>query len=624
MKDDIEKLAVSLDSYATYLNDANKNQQIRHSFAHPVRQIDNHMSVEYRKAVNSVLDKYSKIDMSLSELPDFEPLYFDECTLGLEESMSSINRHRFLNDIAISVDIKILRYDPGAGLGALTILWKVPKDIAPNEIFKQDNQVVHKLRPNLPEYHTRRMRKEFYTMYEHISGITIPPHVLRSIYTTLTGDASADQNPTIDNRICMALMGSDPDLIIDLRHLNQGRPADTFEVFFNTLEHELEDVIAADERRHGVEHVAKYLSVRDLVAQVKRKVPENTPIPSESSVLLAFVPKNAHSQVAKLYKGRVPLKMKVQTRQLRASHQDEHYCASLFKLLRQYAIKFRDVISLICMDDKSKIDYGEPGIHISSGVRGRKSIVPLNSVLSSLDHDVSSKGSLTPSVVLNVDIPNDISESFYRGQVSLTIKDSIFEASSPFRHVAELGKILEQDEKKPALFIYTDGGPDHRTTYNSVKLSLIVLFKRLELEFLVACRTAPGHSWANPAERIMSLLNIAFQNTALSREECNSHVEQSLKSCSGMNDIRKKAEQVDGLKDQWKESVKPMINMLEQRAQRVELKGKPFHVYPAAESDEVEMAEAQVTLIDPAIDVGKYQQTHMSNAVHYKQFIGEY
>lgn len=54
------------------------------------------------------------------------------------------------------------------------------------------------------------------------------------------------------------------------------------------------------------------------------------------------------------------------------------------------------------------------------------------------------------------------------------------------------------------------------------QLSFLSLFCSIvNLEFLVACRTAPGHSWANPAERIMSLLNLAFQNTALAREQAS-------------------------------------------------------------------------------------------------------
>lgn len=175
------------------------------------------------------------------------------------------------------------------------------------------------------------------------------------------------------------------------------------------------------------------------------------------------------------------------------------------------------------MDDKAKIDFGEPGLCASSGVgRQKKSIVPLNFNLSCLDHDVQNKGSLTPSVLLDVDIPEDLADSFYRVRVTFTIKDSIFEHSLPFRHIVELQHILEDKKKrKPCLIIYTDGGPDHRTLCHAVKLSLIVLFKRLGLEFLVSCRTAPGSSCANPAESIMSLLNIAFQNTALARDEGN-------------------------------------------------------------------------------------------------------
>lgn len=627
IKDELHLLAISLDSYSEYLDNANQNQKMRQEKMHPVRQVDTHMSIQHVEKTNEVLNRYSKLDLALSEMAFFEPLFFDETAFGPEIEMNSSQRYKFLNSIALSVDLHVLQYDPGAGLGALTFFWKVQDSMSTKDLHLTDNQVIHNLRPKLPEYHTRKMRLEFYSIYEKISGVTIPPHILRSIYATLTGDATTDQNPAIDQRMRTAVMASDPELIVDLRHLNKGRLSDTFDVFFSTLEHDLEELKAADERRHGIEHISKYLSVRDLINQVKAKLPDDVPIPSESTVLLAFVPKNAHANVAKLYKGRVPLKMKVQTRQLRASHQDEHYCASIFKMLRQYAIKFRDKVTFVCMDDKSKVDFGEPGVHISSGVRGKKSIMPVDSALSCLDHDVSSKGSLTPSVALFVDIPEDVSESFYRGQVALTMKDSTFQPSSPFRHATELKNILDQvdvNDKKPALFLYTDGGPDHRTTYNSVKLSLIILFKQLGLEFLVACRTAPGHSWANPAERIMSLLNIAFQNTALSREESTSDIEQVIRSCNGMGEIRRKAEKVDGLKTKWIESVRPMINLLEERAKRVQLKGKPFQSFPAADDIDVEMTEASVTLIDPTISIGNYQQTHMNKAKSFKDFIGRY
>ena len=58
--------------------------------------------------------------------------------------------------------------------------------------------------------------------------------------------------------------------------------------------------------------------------------------------------------------------------------------------------------------------------------------------------------------------------------------------------------------------IYTDGGPDHRFTYESVKMSLIVVFRATNLDLLVPARCASGQSWINPVERIMSLINLAL------------------------------------------------------------------------------------------------------------------
>lgn len=164
------------------------------------------------------------------------------------------------------------------------------------------------------------------------------------------------------------------------------------------------------------------------------------------------------------------------------------------------------------VDDKAKVDIGEPGLAISTGVRGKKSIVPMGFNLSALDHDMQSKGSVTPSVCLDVGIPKEKNELFYRGTVNVGFKDSVFQpkAHHAWRHSTEIAKMLENKEDVPnCLILFSDGGPDHRITYHAVKLSLIILFRRLDLDFLAAGRTAPGHTWLNPAERIMFVLNLA-------------------------------------------------------------------------------------------------------------------
>ena len=124
------------------------------------------------------------------------------------------------------------------------------------------------------------------------------------------------------------------------------------------------------------------------------------------------------------------------------------------------------------------------------------------------DHDFS-KCSLTPSVTLNIDIPEKISASWYRGNVTISLKDTTFEPSSPIRHMVELLQLLDKDfnNDKPVLFLYTDGGPDHRCTFLSVQLSIIYIWLKKDFDQVILARTPPGNSYKNPVERVMSVIN---------------------------------------------------------------------------------------------------------------------
>ena len=61
------------------------------------------------------------------------------------------------------------------------------------------------------------------------------------------------------------------------------------------------------------------------------------------------------------------------------------------------------------------------------------------------------------------------------------------------------------------LFVYSDGGPDHRLTYLTVQLSLIALFMNLDFDVLIAGQNGPSHSWAYPVERIMAIVNLGLK-----------------------------------------------------------------------------------------------------------------
>jgi hypothetical protein len=69
---------------------------------------------------------------------------------------------------------------------------------------------------------------------------------------------------------------------------------------------------------------------------------------------------------------------------------------------------------------------------------------------------------------------------------------------------------LNSTEISLIIYLYTDRGPDHWTTYGSVQVFLLCLLIHGNFDMLIAMRTAPAQSWTNPAERIISILNFGL------------------------------------------------------------------------------------------------------------------
>jgi len=96
---------------------------------------------------------------------------------------------------------------------------------------------------------------------------------------------------------------------------------------------------------------------------------------------------------------------------------------------------------LFSCNDKTKVPIGEPGFAVSTGVRGKQTIAPTSTTLVAGDHDMT-KASITLTVILQCNIPDTVVSSFVRGKVTVTLNDSVFQASNPFRHAVALSKLL--------------------------------------------------------------------------------------------------------------------------------------------------------------------------------------
>ena len=364
--------------------------------------------------------------------------------------------------------------------------------------------------------------------------------------------------------------------------------------------------------------MAKAISIRDLIEQVTKVCPENSPIPSESWVRLNFCPRNPHSRVAKKYTSRLEAKHMVQKRQFRNYHPDAHFCAALFRYMQDYAIKFRDISLFVCIDDKHRIKVGEPSFPVAAVERGKEVIVSLHETLTVGDHDFC-KFSLIPGVVLIVDIPHDMEGSWYRGDVIIGLKEAAFEPSSPIRHMTELHNCLAtRMENRHMLFVYADGGPDHRLTFLTVQLSLIALFLNLKLDVLIAGRTAPSHSWANPVERIMSIVNLGLQCIGIARKKVSTEAEKHIASCKNLKELRANCSE---FKKDIEESIAPAKELIASVLNRLELKGKKFDVFNSASAEEIKSYWNVLLTLEESLSPSDTNQKCLKNFPSLQRFI---
>ena len=100
----------------------------------------------------------------------------------------------------------------------------------------------------------------------------------------------------------------------------------------------------------------------------------------------------------------------------------------------------------------------------------------------------------------------------------MMMKDSIFDISSPSRHMCEMAATIEaEDRELPVQLIYTDGGGDHRTTFISDQMAYLANWLTKDLDCLISCWCRPLISITNPCEIFMQTANIGLNGLALAR-----------------------------------------------------------------------------------------------------------
>ncbi|XP_019859353.1 PREDICTED: uncharacterized protein LOC109587561 [Amphimedon queenslandica] len=466
------QLIESLLSYASYLSMRNKAMKLHHSSSTPSVNFSDASTVRYLPPCVSFSPLVKNINDVLITSNVYQIIHVNNLA-----PKSPRQRYLYVRELkkGFSVPCFFFTYSHGSNVGNYHFIWRAPEGGNGESSHTQNMRLVEDIKKEIPVYHTRAMKQEFYNLIGRVSRNS-KPYLLRSIYQSLSGDNSASRTTAeeeIDKRLIEVFSAEDPEIIVDLRELNTNL-SDNYSTFWEKCSMFLSECTAVHERRHDtVVFMAKAISIRDLLQEVSKLCPTGTPIPSKSWVQLNFCPRNPCTHSSKRYTSKLQAKHIVQKRQFRKSHPDSHYCAALFRYMRDYAVKYHNLSLFVCIDDKHTIKVGEPGFPLAAAERGREVIVSTSNTFVVGDHDFS-KFKITPSVTLLVDIPDSIEGSFYTGQVFIGLKDSVFEPSSPIRHATELYKILlRRMSGRSILFVYSDGGPDHRLTYLTVQLSLI-------------------------------------------------------------------------------------------------------------------------------------------------------
>ena len=149
----------------------------------------------------------------------------------------------------------------------------------------------------------------------------------------------------------------------------------------------------------------------------------------------------------------------------------------------------------------------------------------------------------------------------------------------------------------PILYCLLMVGADDNLTFLYIQCVLLALFKISDFDVINVGRCVPYQSYINPAERVMSVLNIGLQGLALDRDHAGVF-ENVLSSCKTMNSVRSKVDQHVGLKEYYSKSIAKPRRILESTFSVLELKGIPFKVFEQLHDEKEVVQVIQLFLVD--------------------------
>ena len=138
---------------------------------------------------------------------------------------------------------------------------------------------------------------------------------------------------------------------------------------------------------------------------------------------------------------------------------------------------------------------------------------------------------------------------------------------------------------------------------------------------LIAVRTCPYQSWTNPADCVMSILNLALQNVPLERKEMDKEFEKVMKNKKNVKAVRDVIKSHPEMKSKVEGSLKPVTDLLDERFQRMKLKERQFKSAAVATDNEMESMFEEVKNVDSSIQPDYLRSKDLAKAKDYQAFM---
>ena len=135
----------------------------------------------------------------------------------------------------------------------------------------------------------------------------------------------------------------------------------------------------------------------------------------------------------------------------------------------------------------------------------------------------------------------------------------------------------------------------------------------LNLDYLCAARTAPYHSWKNPVERIMSLLNLGLQCIGLARAKMPDEYEKEVNKCNNLSELRK---HLEGKELVIQDSLSPVKVLLCRVFSRLKLHDEEVRTFASASPNELDDFWSAIIAIDATL--------HNRNAVYRQETMNQH